>query len=105
MTTGPGRIAALEELREKDPAATLTLLMLANEYFKAGRWNDTVAVLRDYLGRTRDEGAAYRLLGLSLRELGDDEAARSAFLEGAAAARAHRHDGMAAELEAQAQAE
>lgn len=102
MTSGPGRIAALEELREKDPASSLTLLMLANEYFKSGRWSDTVAVLRDYLGRTKDEGAAYRLLGLSLRELGDDEASRQAFRDGAAAARAHRHDGMAAELEEQA---
>ena len=52
------RIAALEGLREKDPGNSLTLLMLANEYFKAGRWSDTVALLRDYLARTDDEGAA-----------------------------------------------
>ena len=102
MTTGPGRVAALEELREKDPANTLTLLMLANEYFKSERWSDTVAILRDYLARTKDEGAAYRLLGRALRELGDDEAARAAFREGAQTARAHRHDGMAAELEEEA---
>jgi predicted Zn-dependent protease len=102
MTSGPGRLAALEELREKDPASTLTLLMLANEYFKAERWSDTVAVLRDYLARAKDEGAAYRLLGRALRELKEDEAARRAFTEGALAARAHRHDGMAAELEEEA---
>jgi predicted Zn-dependent protease len=102
MTTGPGRLAALEQMREKDPANTLTLLMLANEYFKEGRWSDTVAVLRDYLGRAKDEGAAYRLLGRSLRELGDVEAAREAFRQGAETARAHRHDGMAAELEEEA---
>jgi predicted Zn-dependent protease len=102
MTTGPGRAAALEELREKDPGNTLTLLMLANEYFKEQRWSDTVAVLRDYLARAKDEGAAYRLLGRSLRELGDDDAARRAFREGAQAARAHRHDGMASELEEEA---
>lgn len=104
MTSGPGRIAALEEMRERDPGNTLTLLMLANEYFKAGRPDDTVAVLRDYLARADDEGAAYRLLGQSLRLLGDHEAAREAFREGAKAARAHRHDGMAAELEAEASA-
>lgn len=98
------RIGALESLREKDPANSLTLFMLANEYFKAERWSDTVAVLRDYLPRAKDEGAAYRLLGHSLRRLGDADAARQAFLEGAAAARAHRHDGMAAELEAEGEA-
>ena len=92
------RIAALEGLREKDPANSLTLLMLANEYFKAERWSDTVAILRDYLARTADEGAAYRLLGLSLRRLGDEPAAREAFLQGAETARRHRHDGMANEL-------
>ena len=101
MTSGPGRVAALEELREKDPANTLTLLMLANEYSKLARWGDAVAVLRDYLARTDDEGAAYRLLGNALRELGDEDAARTAFREGADAARRHRHDGMAAELEAE----
>ena len=56
--------------------------MLANEYFKDERWSDTVAILRDYLARAKDEGAAYRLLGRSLRNLGDDEAARAAFLAG-----------------------
>lgn len=96
------RVATLESLREKDPANTLTLFMLANEYFKAGRWSDTVAVLRDYLPRGKDEGAAYRLLGHSLRNLGDPEAAREAFRQGAATARAHRHDGMADEFEAEA---
>ena len=104
MTSGPGRIAALEEMRERDPANTLTLLMLANEYFKAGRSSDTVAVLRDYLARADDEGAAYRLLGQSLARLNDREAAREAFAQGAAAARRHGHDGMAAELEAEASA-
>lgn len=96
------RLATLESLREKDPANTLTLFMLANEYFKAERWSDTVAVLRDYLARTRDEGAAFRLLGHSLRRLGDDDAARAAFLQGAEAARAHGHDGMAAEFDQEA---
>lgn len=99
------RIGALEGLREKDPANTLTLLMLANEYFKAERWSDTVAILRDYLGRTKDEGAAYRLLGHSLRRLGDPEAAKHAFSQGAEAARRHGHDGMANELEGEARAE
>ena len=89
----------LESLREKDPANTLTLLMLANEYFREERWSDTIAVLRDYLARVRDEGAAYRLLGHSLRRLGDEDAARTAFREGAAAARAHGHEGMASEFD------
>ena len=99
------RIGALEGLREKDPANSLTLYMLANEYFKAERWSDTVAVLRDYLARAKDEGAAYRLLGHSLRRLGEEDAARQAFAEGAATARAHRHDGMASELESEARRE
>jgi predicted Zn-dependent protease len=97
------RIEALEGLREKDPANSLTLLMLANEYFKLERWSDTVAILRDYLARKEDEGAAYRLLGLSLRRLGDEIAARQAFLQGADCARQHGHDGMANELDLQAQ--
>lgn len=98
----PSRAAALESLLEKDPANTLTLFMLANEYFKEGRWEETVAVLRDYLARAKDEGAAFRLLGHSLRRLGDPEAARAAFVQGAAVARAHHHDGMAAEFEEEA---
>ena len=96
------RVATLEGLREKNPGNTLTLLMLANEYFKEERWNDTVAVLRDYLARAKDEGAAFRLLALSLRNLGKEEAARAAFLQGAAAARANGHPGMAEEFEQQA---
>jgi predicted Zn-dependent protease len=96
------RLAMLETLRERDPANTLTLFMLANEYFKAGRWNDTIATLRDYLARAQDEGAAYRLLGHALRELGETEAARQAFLDGARRAREHRHDGMAHEFEEEA---
>ena len=92
----------LEALREKDPANTLTLLMLANEYFKEERWADTIAVLRDYLAHARDEGAAYRLLGNSLRRLGDPEAARTAFRDGARVAREHGHDGMAAEFDEEA---
>lgn len=98
------RRAALERLREKDPGNALTLLMLANEYFKERRFRDTVAVLRDYLARARDEGAAYRLLGHSLRELGEREAARQAFLDGARIAREHHHDGMATEFEQEAEA-
>jgi predicted Zn-dependent protease len=97
------RIGTLEEMREKDPANSLTLFMLANEYFKASRWSDTVAVLRDYLARAKDEGAAYRLLGHSLRNLNDPDAAREAFRKGAGIARENRHDGMAAELEAEAE--
>jgi len=100
--SSPSRVASLEALREKSPENTLTLLMLANEYFKEGRWSDTVAVLRDYLARAKDEGAAYRLLARSLRNLGDEEAARAAFLQGAAAARAHGHPGMAEEFEQEA---
>jgi predicted Zn-dependent protease len=96
------RLATLESMRERDPANTLTLLMLANEYFKGERWSDAVAALRDYMARAKDEGAAYRILGHSLRNLGDFEAAREAFRQGAAAARAHRHDGMAEELAAEA---
>lgn len=96
------RVATLEGMREKDPANTLTLLMLANEYFKEAQWSESVAVLRDYMARAKDEGAAYRILGHCLRNLGDIEAAREAFRQGAATARAHRHDGMAEELAAEA---
>ena len=98
----PSRRESLEALREKNPENTLTLLMLANEYYKEERWSETIAVLRDYLARARDEGAAYRLLGSSLRQLGDLEAARTAFRDGARVAREHRHEGMANELDEEA---
>lgn len=101
-SSSSSRVAGLEALREKNPENTLTLLMLANEYFKEKRWSDTVAVLRDYLARARDEGAAFRLLARSLRNLGDEEAARAAFRQGADAARAHGHPGMAEEFEQEA---
>jgi Flp pilus assembly protein TadD len=87
---------------EKDPKDATARLMLANDLYQAGDYQETVAELEVYIKLQQDEGAAYQLLGNALVELGRRKDARWAFRHGAEAARAHNHLGMADELEERA---
>ena len=92
------RLQQLEKLRAADPGNTLTLYMIVNELSRQERWEEVVALGREYLSKAKDEGSAYRLLGHALDRLGRRDEAKAAFLEGAAVAESHRHTGMAEEF-------
>ena len=93
------RIDSLRRLAEERPDDPRPRFGLALEYERAGRWEEMVAELREYLARTDDEGNAYGRLGHALRELGRDDEAREAYRQGIAAANRHSHPTMAAEFE------
>lgn len=93
------RIAALERMLQSRPDDPRLRFGLALEFQSAGRASDAVRELRAYLAASDDEGNAWGRLGALLREMGEDEAAREAYLEGIEAARRHGHPTMAAEFE------
>jgi Flp pilus assembly protein TadD len=93
------RIAPLRKMAEAHPDDPRPLFGLALEYEKAGRWEEVVRTLRDYLDRTDDEGNAWGRLGAALRHLGRDEEAKEAYRTGIAAAYRHAHPTMAGEFE------
>lgn len=95
------RIAALEKMLAARPNDTRALFGLALEYERAGRWNEVVRYLEDYLSAADDEGNAYGRLARALRRLGRDDEARQAFERGIRAANRHGHPTLAMELEAE----
>ena len=80
---------------ESDPDNTAVMFGLAKEYEKAGRFDDLVEVLNEYLLRADDEGNAYGMLATAYLKTGRREAARMAYEKGAEVARAHGHPSMA----------
>lgn len=96
------RVSKLRELLTKNPKDAMTRYMLANELFKAGEYAESAEQLESYLSEKDDEGAAYRVLAEAYLELGRRKEAIWALREGAEAARAHHHDGMADEFEERA---
>ena len=93
------RIEALRKMAEARPDDPRPRFGLALEYEKAGRWEDVVRTLRDYLALTDDEGNAWGRLGAALRHLGRDDEAREAYRTGVEAAYRHGHPTMAGEFE------
>jgi Flp pilus assembly protein TadD len=93
------RIEALRKMAEARPGDPRPWFGLALEYEKAERWDDVVQTLRDYLGRTDDEGNAWGRLGAALRRLGRDDEAQEAYRKGIEAATRHGHPTMAGEFE------
>ena len=70
------------KLLDRDPENPMVLYSLGTELFKEGRHSEA----REYLSRAvknkPDYSVAYRMLGRSLFELGEDEEARRVFAEG-----------------------
>jgi len=93
------RIEALRKMAQARPDDPRPRFGLALEFEKAGRWDDVVRTLRDYLSRADDEGNAWGRLGAALRRLGRDEEARDAYRRGVEAAYRHGHPTMAGEFE------
>ena len=80
-----------------DPDNTSVMFGLAKEYEKAGRFDEMIEVLSDYLLRADDQGNAYGMLAAAYLKIGSREAARKAYERGAEVALAHGHPSMAAD--------
>ena len=89
------RIDIFRIMLEGDPDNTAVMFGLAKEYVKAGRFDDMIEVLSDYLQRADDEGNAYGMLAAAYLKLGNRDAARRAYERGAEVAQAHGHPSMA----------
>ena len=89
------RIDIFRMMLESDPDNTAVMFGLAKEYEKAGRFDEMVEVLADYLQRADDEGNAYGMLAAAYLKLGNRDAARRAYERGAEVAQAHGHPSMA----------
>lgn len=82
-------------MHESDPDNTAVMFGLAKEYEKAGRFDDLIETLNEYLLRADDEGNAYGMLASACLKTGKRDAARMAYEKGAEVARAHGHPSMA----------
>ena len=89
------RIDVFRMMLEGDPDNTAVMFGLAKEYEKAGRFDEMIEVLTDYLQRSDDEGNAYGMLAAAYLKLGNRDAARRAYERGAEVAQAHGHPSMA----------
>jgi DNA-binding SARP family transcriptional activator len=89
------RLDILRMMHESDPDNTAVMFGLAKEYEKAGRWEDVIETLTEYLERADDEGNAYGMLASAYLKTGRREAARKAYEKGAEVALAHGHPSMA----------
>jgi tetratricopeptide (TPR) repeat protein len=93
------RIEYFERMVADNPDNPTGLLALANEYQKAGRYEDEAAALERYLSvLSDDEGNAYARLGDVLTRLGRKDEARAAYETGIRQAEKHGHSGMAEDL-------
>lgn len=94
------RIEYFEKMLAENPDNPTGLLALANEYGKAGRFEEEAAVLQRYVAKNDDEGNAYLRLGEVLTGLGREEEAKVAYLEGMKQAGKFGHDGMVEQMRA-----
>ena len=94
------RIKYFERMLANNPHNPTGLLALANEYQKAGRHEDEMAVLERYISLhgDDDEGNAYARLGGVLSRLGRKDDARAAYERGVQQAGKFSHEGMAEDL-------
>ena len=89
------RIDIFRLMLQSDPDNTAVWFGLAKECEKAGRHDEVVEALTEYLGRADDEGNAYGMLARAYERTGDREGARKTYERGIEVARAHGHPSMA----------
>ena len=89
------RIEIFRIMLESDPENTAVRFGLAKEYEKAGRFDDVIDTLVEYLQRADDEGNAYGMLAAAHLRAGNRDLARRAYERGIEVARAHGHPSMA----------
>ena len=92
---GASRVDIFRMMLDGDPDNTSVMFGLAKEYEKAGRFDEMIEVLSDYLQRADDEGNAYGMLAAAYLKIGNRDAARRAYEKGAEVAQAHGHPSMA----------
>jgi predicted Zn-dependent protease len=80
------RIEALLAMAEAQPEEVMVWYGLANEYFKLERWREAAEALHRVVTLNPDYTSAYQMLGSSHMNLGEREAARTAWREGVAVA-------------------
>lgn len=91
------RITVFEQMLVSEPENTMVLFGLAKEYEKAGRTDDVIRVLEDYLAKADDEGNAYGTLANAYASQGDRDKAIETYKKGIDVAMAHGHPSMANE--------
>ena len=96
---GASRVDIFRMMLESDPDNTSVMFGLAKEYEKAGRFDEMIETLNEYLERADDEGNAYGMLAAAYLKTGKREAARRSLAQGAEVARAHGHPSMAADYQ------
>ena len=76
------RLKALLAIAEAQPDEVMIWYGLANEYVKLERWPEAVEALRRTVTLNPDYTSAYQMLGTSLMNLDQRDAARLAWTEG-----------------------
>ena len=91
------RLQRVLDLVAENPDEPMPRYMAGNELLNAGDYAGAVDHLRRYVDMLPhgDVGAAFRMLGRAWLGLGDEAAARNAFLAGIEAALAHGHGDLA----------
>ena len=102
---GASRIDIFRLMLDSDPDNTSVMFGLAKEYEKAGRFEEMIEVMSDYLHRADDEGNAYGMLAAAYLRTGRRDAARKAYERGAEVALAHGHPSMAEDYRATLEAD
>jgi predicted Zn-dependent protease len=90
-----GRIELFQGMLAADPSNTTVRYGLANELFKAARFEEAIEEYARYLREADDQGAGYGKLAQALEHCQRTEEAREAYQSGIEAATRHGHPGMA----------
>ena len=82
MTDWEERVAELLEMTDEDPEDALAHFMLGQEYQRKKMWLEALPYFEVVLDLDPEYTAAYRGVGLSLRELGEVEEAKRSWMTG-----------------------
>ncbi len=93
------RITNLQRMLTANPNDPQLHYFLATDLYNAKRYEEAIPIVRRYLELfPDDQGAAFRILGISLFEMGDQVGAKAALERGIRQAMKHGHPSMAGEF-------